>query len=140
MLAIAWAAVILGAPAVRAARPGTGLAIAAAVPYAIGARICHQRPERSFHTHGVPWPVCGRCAGLYLAGAAGLVGAALVRRRCAAPSRALLAAAAAPTLLTWALEVAGVWNPGTPLRALAAVPLGAVIGWALYYASGTPDV
>ena len=27
--------------------------------------ICHQRPERSFHSAGVPLPVCARCTGLH---------------------------------------------------------------------------
>jgi hypothetical protein len=31
--------------------------------------------------------------------------------------------------MTWGLEMAGLWNPGTPLRALAALPLGLVAGW-----------
>ena len=38
-----------------------------AIVHGIGSRICHQRPERSFHTAGAQWPVCGRCSGLYLA-------------------------------------------------------------------------
>jgi hypothetical protein len=36
------------------------------VVYSAAGLVCHQRPDRSFFTHGVQWPVCGRCAGLYL--------------------------------------------------------------------------
>ena len=43
-------------------------------------RVCHQRPERSFHVAGVQLPVCARCTGLYVSGAAGAL-AALARLR-----------------------------------------------------------
>ena len=36
-----------------------------------------------------------------------------------------------PTIVTWTLEVAGLLDPGTSLRAVAALPLGAVAGWLL---------
>lgn len=88
-------------------------------------------------------PVCGRCTGLYLSGAAGLVvGLATGRRRATpvsaprvpglpafiAPRVTWLAAAALPTAITWTLEMVGLWDPGTPLRAVAAMPLGATAG------------
>jgi len=41
--------------------------------YVVGSKICHQRPERSFHTGGVQWPVCARCAGLYASAPFGAV-------------------------------------------------------------------
>lgn len=96
--------------------------------------------------------VCGRCAGLYVSGTIGLLWAMPHRRRRQAsaaaqtpvppstqalkgsrrvgfdPRAGVLAMAAAPTVLTWAIEVAGFWNPGTPLRALAALPLGLAAG------------
>ena len=89
-------------------------------------------------------PVCGRCAGLYLSGALGLLAVAIGGRPRQAvqggpmpswypdrldPRAARLAIAAIPTAATWLSEVAGVWNPGTPLRALAALPLGMTAGW-----------
>ena len=45
-----------------------------AVIFAVGAVICHQRPERSFFLDGHQLPVCARCTGLYLSGAIGLLG------------------------------------------------------------------
>lgn len=152
--AVGWAGLIVLTPR-WAQLGGTGQAAAraaemtAAVVRVVGAHVCHQRPERSFHVDGRALPVCGRCTGLYLAGAVGLLGAAFGRRcrprhRRAAPAalapwwpgvldpRALgLVAAALPTLVTWSLEVVGLWNPGTPLRALAALPLGLVAGWSM---------
>lgn len=133
-LALVWAVAIVAAPLGRAGHPGTRTALLATVPYAVGASICHQRPERSFHTQGVAWPVCARCAALYLSGAAALLVAGATGGRRQAPSRGLLLVAALPTLATWGLEVARIWNPGTPLRALAALPLGLAIGWTLHAA------
>lgn len=148
--AAAWAALILLTPGWMASPVGGPVgghadrwALAARATRVVGSRICHQRPERSFHLHGRPMPVCGRCAGLYLSGATGLVLASVAARRRGVsggdaagsgagrfdPRATRLAWAALPTVLTWGLEVIGVWNPGTPLRAVAAVPLGAMAGW-----------
>ena len=46
--------------------PHLSPALAAAV-YAVGALICHQRPERSFHWDGAQLAVCARCTGIYSA-------------------------------------------------------------------------
>ncbi len=94
---------------------------------------------------GRPLPVCGRCTGLYVSGAVGLLAVGLGRARRRAPTRAAtapgwwpsgldprarwLALAAVPTVVTWVAEVAGAWVPGTALRALAAIPLGLAAGW-----------
>jgi uncharacterized membrane protein len=146
---LGWAALIVLAPAWEAAAAAgvqPARSIAASIVRLAGAQVCHQRPERSFHLHGRPLAVCGRCTGLYVSGALGLLAVSARRRRIPTAGRRLvasptwwperldgrtrwLATAAAPTLLTWALEVAGVWNPGTPLRALAALPLGLATGW-----------
>jgi uncharacterized membrane protein len=49
------------------------------VGYAMGHLVCHQRPDRSFFSCGQQWPVCGRCAGLYMGFACGgLVGLAAI--------------------------------------------------------------
>ncbi len=95
----------------------------------VGSRVCHQRPERSFQTAGVRWPVCARCSGLYLGGAAaawlGLFTVpSLGRRR---QVQWILLAAAAPTIAVWMAE----WILGVPLtntlRFAAALPLGAAL-------------
>lgn len=41
--------------------------------FAVGSLICHQQPERSFFLGGEQLPVCARCTGLYLSGAAGFL-------------------------------------------------------------------
>jgi hypothetical protein len=131
--AVAWAVLIVAAPwaGSTAGAPGV-VRWTGAGTYLAGSVICHQRPDRSFHTDGVRWPVCARCSGLYLGGAAGVLLAWLAgRRRAAVPFgawRRLLLAMAAPTAATLALEW---WNPAWSsglVRALASAPLGAAFG------------
>lgn len=156
-VACAWVALILLAPR-WASQAETGVTdgrstIAALVRLA-GARVCHQRPERSFHLYGRSLPVCGRCTGLYVAGAVGLLLVGIGRQPRVAPTSAgmpawwpagidrragALVAAAVPTALTWGLEWAGVWQPGTLMRAIAALPLGLTAGWLVGRALGQPD-
>jgi uncharacterized membrane protein len=102
------------------------------VIYVAASRVCHQRPERSFHTAGVQWPVCGRCAGLYLSAPIGTLAAWLARRR-ALRMRApfWLAIAAVPTVLTLGLEWLDLARVTNIDRALAALPLGAAIAFVI---------
>jgi uncharacterized membrane protein len=107
--------------------------IAAAAVYAAASRVCHQRPDRSFFTAGVQWPVCGRCAGLYLAAP---VGALLAFRRrtirtVAWNPKAIVGLASLPTLVTLLLEWPSIASPTNLVRAAAAVPLGVAIAWVL---------
>ena len=110
----------------------------AALMYAAGAVICHQISERSFHLAGFQIPVCARCIGIY----AGAVLAAVVhvagssaressRWRILSPraARAVFVAGAVPTLVTVALEWAGVWQGSNIVRAIAGLALG--VGGAL---------
>ena len=101
----------------------------AAAVYAASSRLCHQRPERSFHLAGVQLPVCGRCLGLYLSAAIGGVIAWASRTRPDGRARLVLAIAAVPTAATWAAEIAGLAAFSNLARALAALPLGLVAGW-----------
>src|SRR5687767_5977708 len=125
--AVLWTATIVAAPrALGSDRFDT----AAAVVYAASSRICHQRPERSFSTAAMQWPVCARCAGLYFSGTMGaLLGWFGLGGWRASRSRWLLAIAALPTAVTWALEVAGLVSFSNVARAAAAIPLGVAAGW-----------
>lgn len=133
VLAVAWAALIVATPQLSSATWGSGVPrVAAAGAYLVGGTVCHQRPDRSFHAGGARWPVCARCTGLYLsaAGAIALVWVAGRRRRPApfAAWRWRLVISAVPTLATVALEW---WRPALApgiVRAVAAIPLGAVVG------------
>jgi uncharacterized membrane protein len=104
-------------------------AAAAGIVYALASSICHQLPERSFHVAAVQLPVCARCLGIYVGAAIGAAGAAMHGPRSGAPRHRLriTALAMAPTLVTVLLEWAGVWRPSNVTRALAGVPLGAVV-------------
>src|SRR5215510_14625842 len=66
LAAIGWAGAILLGPVI-----GSISSAAAGLLYTLGAFVCHQRPERSFHWAGAQLPVCARCAGLYLGAALG---------------------------------------------------------------------
>ena len=91
--------------------------------------VCHQRPERSFASCGQQWPVCGRCAGLYLGAAAGTLLFAFWRiDRVMPPTevwRRRLVVAALPTAVLWLGEFVLRLDPGTFVRFLGALPAGA---------------
>jgi uncharacterized membrane protein len=134
LLAVAWSGLIVAAP--RWTAEGGPRAVAAAVVYGVADRVCHQRPERSFAPGGTPMPVCARCSGLYVSGTLGALVALAwtTTRRGRGPDTAsrwrwVLAASAVPTGLSWLVEVAGVAEPSMLVRALCAIPLGAVTGW-----------
>lgn len=132
-LAVVWAVTLGVAPVLAAHAHRPVPAVLAATVYSVGAVVCHQAPVRSFHLDGVRMPVCARCSGLYLGAAAGMLGWWPARRRpagtrlLARPVRAL-AVVAVPTVVTWVAAVLGYWDPGNVARALAALPLGAVVG------------
>jgi uncharacterized membrane protein len=101
--------------------------VTVSIIYACGSLICHQRPDRSLTMCGRQWPVCGRCSGLYLGAAAGVLLAAtrLGRGGNWRQWRTRMLVAAIPTGALWLGEMAGLGDPGTVLRLALAVPLGA---------------
>ncbi len=128
--ALVWVlALVAASPAIGSGVPS--LSRAGAVVYGAGAIVCHQRPERSFTSAGRPLPVCARCTGLYVSALVSGAVALLFASRPIAPVKArwLLAAAAAPTAITWAGELVGVMHPSNAARAIAAIPLGAAAAW-----------
>jgi hypothetical protein len=129
--ALLWSGVLFLAPfALVGGNPR--LSAAAALVYRGAGLICHQRPERSFHLAGIQQPVCARCLGLYVSGAAAALAAWIAGRGRVLSSRRarwLLAAAGAPTLATVGLEFFHVVYPSSATRALCALPLGAAAGW-----------
>ena len=130
-LALSLAAVLWTAALVFATvGPTRGIAsFTPGVVNAVSSVVCHRRPERSFHVDSRQFPVCGRCTGLYVAGALGAIagwfGAARAPRR----TRRLMIWAALPTAVSVGAEWAGLYDGSTALRALLAVPLGATAGW-----------
>ncbi len=110
------------------------------VVYLAASRVCHQKPERSFHTAGLQWPVCARCAGLYLAAPLGAVAASLVsnRRRLSRSTVTWLVVASLPTAVTLGLEWLTSVPVGNLARTFAALPLGAAVAFAVVGAAGEP--
>ena len=131
--AVAWAVLVVAAPWLASASgpADAGMSLSALV-YGLGALVCHQQPDRSFHLAGAQLPVCARCTGLYLSAALGIV-FAWARARSSRPLpfagwRMRLVWAALPTVATVAFEW---WRPGAVsslVRAAAAAPLGAAVG------------
>ena len=131
--AVLWAAAIFSAPIVHAHHLG-GLFpdLGGLFPDAIrmiGALVCHQRVDRSFILAGESMPVCARCTGIYLSGALGALAAWLTVPSMPRQTRALILAAAMPTIATLAVEWTGLVQPGNVVRVLAALPVGAACGW-----------
>ncbi len=105
--------------------------------YAVGRVICHQLPARSFHLWGASLPVCARCTGIYIGAAAASVAVAVSRRRsvdarsATQDPRVVLLLACAPTAATLAFEWTTGVTPSNAIRALAGLPLGAAVAWAI---------
>jgi len=142
--ALLWAVSVVVAPATaKIATPGSPASFASVAVYAVGGLVCHQRADRSFHTAGVRWPVCARCAGLY--GGAGMAALILLVaprpwRSFAAPTRPLivfLIVAALPTAASWGAERLGVIGFSNGARAAFAAPLGIVVAALVAHASWT---
>jgi len=136
VLTTAWVALLVATPLL----PGwTG-----AVVYGVGSFICHQIPERSFHLAGFQLPVCARCLGIYLGASVG-AGFVWMRALSARPFgplapvalRRFAVLAAIPTLVTVALEFAGLWFPSNGTRAVAGFPLGVMVALVVMSALAT---
>ncbi len=119
----------------------------AAIVFSIGSLICHQKSERSFFWDGHQFPVCARCTGVYLSGAAGAIGwiALKVARRWRSiaidprAARNLIVLAALPTAVSLATGTIGWWDGSNLTRSLLAIPLG-VCGGAMVAAVSTKDL
>ena len=115
--------------------------------YAVGSVVCHQLPDRSFFIEGRQLPVCARCTGLYLSGAAGVLGWVIAKsarrwRAMTVPpqvARRGMVVAAVPTAISYIGGVSGMWDGSNLLRAALAVPLGLAAG-AVVAAVATKDL
>ena len=134
--AVAWAAA-LPLAAWIAARPASPLYAIAFAVYAAGSVVCHQWPERSFHLWAAQLPVCARCTGIYLGGALAAMTTRDARAKPYAPHILLLAAL--PTAATLIYEWTTAQTPPNTVRALAGLPLGAAVAWAVMSAA-RPEV
>jgi len=130
--AIVWLALLIAAPLLP-------VPLAASL-YALGSRICHQRPERSFHLFAAQLPVCARCLGIYAGAALGSLLALSARmrsKRDTVSPRQLLVGGVMPTALTLVAEWTGAWATSNGARAAAGVPLGVVVALVVAQAVAT---
>ena len=136
VLSLVWPITLTAAATSRVSQAAPAFA---GIVYLAASRVCHQRPDRSFRTAHVQWPVCARCSGLYLAAPLGaIVAMAAVRRRRPVPSLGpWIVAAAIPTALTLALEWLHLAPISNAARALAALPLGAMVAYGVVRMAGT---
>ena len=122
----------------RPSAPSVAYAFALSV-YAIGHVVCHQLPLRSFHLWSASLPVCARCTGIYFGAAVTAIALSLIRgfpaeaRRAKAGGRArlMLLVAFVPTAATLLFEWSTGVMPANWIRALAGLPLGAAVAWAI---------
>jgi uncharacterized membrane protein len=136
-VAVLWAAVAVAAPLAASSGRFAWLSLAA---YQIGALICHQRPDRSFHLAALQMPVCARCFGLYAAGALGLALAWAVRPAWTPSAvRVVLAVSALPIALSVALESIGAIATTNVVRAATGLPLGLAGGLVIVTALQTRE-
>jgi uncharacterized membrane protein len=135
---VAWPVALAGAWFDRATPPAWPTTIAVELA---AAELCHRQPERSFHTQGLQWPVCARCAGLYVAAPFGALAALAVgrpRRLSGRRGHRGLAIAVLPLIVSWALEAVGGLPVAAILRTMTALPAGAAIAWAAVGAVSLP--
>jgi uncharacterized membrane protein len=138
--AAVWAAAIPAAAAASSlAAPSSLVYLFAGFVFAIGAIVCHQIPDRSFHVWGRQLPVCARCTGIYVATALAAIGLMWTRGpgRSSSSSRAWRLEAGAAALVLNGLTLAYEWMTGEPasnvVRAAAGATLGAVVAALIVY-------
>jgi hypothetical protein len=128
---VAWP-VTLGAALVD--RMHAPLTVGGALVYGSAALVCHQRPDRSYTSGGVGWPVCARCAGIYLGGAAGALGAAAVRRRRRVDLgrlRRVVIGCVAIAAAAWLAEALRLLDVPAVWRTVTAIPAGGALAGAV---------
>ena len=138
-IAVIWLVALFAAPTALSQRR---FPVATVLVYEAGSHICHQRRERSFQWAGVQMPVCGRCLGLYVAGALGAIASLVMgaRRSGSLTARRALTIAAVPMLLSLALEWTGTAAGSNVSRFLSSLPLGATLAFVLVNVSTVSTV
>ncbi len=131
-----WLAAIFLAPGL-AARGRTG---ASRLLYALFSPVCHQIPERCFVFQGHPLAVCGRCLGVYVGFAAGLVLYPLIRgfSRLVLPPARLFLLSVLPLAVDGLAGALGLWASPIAVRFVTGLVWGSVLPF--YFVTGLGDL
>ncbi|MDQ3798158.1 MAG: DUF2085 domain-containing protein [Acidobacteriota bacterium] len=124
LIALVWIGLIVSAPLAKASDL-TGFSGAL---YTFFSYLCHQIPERSFHTLGFPLAVCSRCFGFYFGFLLGLGAYPFFRALDDVEpfARFWLFLAIVPMGIDWSLTFFGIWENTHLSRSLT----GAILGFA----------
>lgn len=115
-----------------------GQLVGALFGYQVFSVICHQIPERSWHSLGFPLAVCSRCTAIYLGGMVGLLVYPLAvgsveQRAYASRSRRWLLLSLLPMLVDVILDWAGIIRNTFITRTLTGLIVGVAAALHLYY-------
>jgi uncharacterized membrane protein len=130
-----WLAAIFLAPWLA----GHGASGASRLLYAVFSPICHQIPGRCFFLQGHPLAVCGRCIGIYVGFAAGLIVYPFVRgfSKLELPPVRLLVLLTLPMALDAVAGILGVWASPIGVRFATGFAWGTVLPF--YFVTGVAD-
>ena len=112
----------------------------ARVLYALFRPVCHQIADRCFMLDGHPLAVCGRCLGIYVGFAAGLVLFPLVRgfRSPSLPRPLTFFLAVLPLAVDGVAGVLGLWKSPIGVRFVTGLVWGTVLPF--YFVTGLADL
>jgi len=132
---VIWLALIFLAPWL-AGRAADG---ASRVIYAVFSPVCHQIPERCFQLQGHPLAVCGRCLGIYVGFAAGLLLYPLIRGFATAnlPSGRLFLLLTLPMALDAVAGILGLWASPIGVRFATGAVWGTILPF--FFVAGASD-
>ena len=132
---VIWLATIFLAPWLA----GRGANGASRVIYTVFSPVCHQIPERCFQLQGHPLAVCGRCLGIYVGFAAGLLIYPLIRGFATVklPSGRLFLLLTLPMALDAVAGILGLWASPIGVRFATGVVWGTILPF--FFIAGVSD-
>jgi uncharacterized membrane protein len=140
LLTAAGAAIWLSAIFLAPALASRGAAGTARLLYAAFSPVCHQVPGRCFAFHGHPLAVCGRCLGIYMGFAAGLILYPFIRgfSKLELPSARVFLLLTLPMALDGAAGILGIWASPIRVRFATGVVWGTVLPF--FFVTGLADL
>jgi uncharacterized membrane protein len=139
LLTVAGTAVWLAAIFLAPWLAGHGASGASRFVYAVFSPICHQIPDRCFVFRGHPLAVCGRCLGIYLGFAAGLILYPFVRgfSKLVLPTARVFLLVTLPMAMDAVAGVVGIWESPIGVRFATGFAWGTILPF--YFVTGVAD-